>query len=174
MAGSGQKACTNCFQQKSTSEFHKNCATRDNLHTTCKSCRCLYASYTTDLEYKRVRARQRYAFTRCHEKAKRIALRLLAAVEGFMEGGEQQQQSEHQKQPARDVLEDYVPAETVTAIARMLEAHLGPNAYWSGFGQKWTITCLQQPPITAWAHKGNLVKFVHQLLAPENLQFKTL
>lgn len=173
MSGSGEKVCTTCSATKSASEFHKNCATRDNLHTTCKACRCMYASYTTDLEYKRVRARQRYAFTRCHEKAKRIALRLLGAMEAAM-GGEQQQHSEHQKQPARDVLEEYVPAETVAAIARMLEAHLGPNTYWSGFGQKWTIICLQRPAVTTWAHKENLASFVRQLLAPDNLHFESL
>lgn len=155
------------------SEFHKNCATNDNLHTTCKACRCMYASSTTDLEFKKVRARQRYAFTRCHEKAKRIALRLLGAMEESM-GGQQQQQSEHQKQPARDVLEEYVPAEAVTAIARMLEAHLGSDTYWSGFGQRWTIICLQRPPILPGPTKENLASFVHQLLAPENMWSESL
>lgn len=163
------KICMACYEELPITDFHKNCATHDNLHTACKACRCSYAAFATDREYKRVKARQRYVMTRCQEKAKRVAIHVLQRIEASYS-----QIDNCPKRPATAILADYVPAETVTAISLMLQSHLGPDVYWTGFGERWRIVCRKRPRITIWARQNNLACFVRELMQPDNLLFEDL
>lgn len=168
------KQCSTCYCSKPLTDFHKNCATRDKLHTSCKSCRCSYVALTADNDYRRVKARQHYMFSRCHDKAKRVALRLLKDIEAHMAGPEADLILDAPSQPLKEILLEFVPNESVSAIAQMLQAHLGADAYWTGFGIRWTIACIHTPPISAWAYKDNLAAYIRRLIAPQNLQFKPM
>lgn len=116
-----------------------------------------------------MKAKQRYVMTRCQEKAKRVAIHVLERIEGLHSHSDTRP-----KRSAAAILADYVPDETVTAISLMLQAHLGPDVYWTGFGDRWRISCRRTPRITTWALKDNLTCFVRQMLQPDNLIFEDL
>ncbi len=167
------KSCSKCDMELPLSAFHRNCSTRDKRHTACKACRCSYAALTTDLQQKNARARQTYELARCHIKAKRIALMLLSDVERCIADTPCCAVHAIPSSTAQQLLRAYVSSETLTCIANMLSAHLGQDAYWTGFNIRWRLQCKDflPPSLRDMADREG---YIRHLLRPSNIVFQSI
>ena len=167
-----QKQCSKCRQVKPLTDFHRNCATVDKRHTSCKSCRCLQAAAATDLGYKRELAKRQYAMKRCQFKAKRVLLHVLQDVEWNLLM--QQPKTNEPCRPAKWLVETFVPDAAVAHVANLLQSHLGPDAYWTGYGTAWSLGLKETPLHRIWAEGDGLVETVREMLQPKNIEFQRM
>ena len=163
-----EKTCNKCGETLPVTAFHRNGSTRDGRHTACKQCRCSYAAIMTDHEAKRQQARRTYGYQKSFIKAQRVLMKML---HGWEEEVDPTLDKTRASRPLNAVVGWAIPEGTVERVAQLLDVHLGPDAYWSGYGRRWRLRC-ERVPKQSLKSLADPVLYVRELLQPDNIAFE--